>query len=64
MTNTIIDKAADKLKKIKGYKAWIVGNRCHRCGHEWRPRNFKERPAVCPKCKSPYWHKEKTLHKK
>ena len=37
---------------VKGYK-------CHRCGHEWIPRNKKEIPRVCPKCKSPYWDKPK-----
>ena len=30
--------------------------RC-RCGHEWVPKdlNNKEKPRVCPKCKSPNW---------
>lgn len=37
--------------------------RC-RCGHEWLPRvrddtGAIERPAVCPKCKSPRWDKPK-----
>jgi predicted Zn-ribbon and HTH transcriptional regulator len=32
----------------KGYK-------CDRCGYEWTPRK-KEKPIVCPKCKSPYWN--------
>jgi len=36
---------------------------CKRCGHEWYPKptplgEVKE-PIVCPKCKSPYWNKEK-----
>ena len=30
---------------------------CERCGHTWVPRYKKERPRVCPKCKSPYWDK-------
>jgi len=38
--------------KLKGYK-------CERCGHEWAPRNKKEKPIICPKCKSPYWNKLK-----
>jgi predicted Zn-ribbon and HTH transcriptional regulator len=37
--------------RLKGYK-------CERCGHEWHPRN-KNKPMVCPKCKSPYWNKPK-----
>lgn len=39
-------------EKIKG---------CLRCGHEWVSR--KERPYVCPKCKSPYWNVPKKLDK-
>ena len=38
--------------KVKGYK-------CERCEHEWAPRNKKEKPIICPKCKSPYWNKPK-----
>jgi len=38
--------------KMRGYK-------CERCGHEWIPRNKKETPIICPKCKSPYWNKPK-----
>lgn len=30
---------------------------CLRCGHRWTPR--KRVVTVCPKCKSPYWNKEK-----
>lgn len=33
--------------KLEGYK-------CERCGHTWVPRE-KDKPKVCPKCKSPYW---------
>lgn len=41
----------------------LLGSRC-RCGHEWLPRinpdsTERERPAVCPKCKSPRWDKPK-----
>lgn len=35
---------------------------CKRCGHTWIPR--KEEIKVCPKCKSPYWDKEKRNVKK
>ncbi len=38
-------------------KITLEGFKCERCGHEWVPRNTKEEPAVCPKCKSPYWNK-------
>lgn len=37
--------------ELKGYE-------CNRCGHQWVPRkSTKGEPAVCPKCKSPYWNK-------
>lgn len=32
---------------------YLVGCRC-RCGHEWFPR-VKEKPRVCPECKSANW---------
>ena len=38
--------------KKKGFK-------CERCEHEWVPHNIKNKPTVCPKCKSPYWDKPK-----
>ena len=31
---------------------------CKRCGHRWTPRGARP-PKVCPKCKSPYWSKER-----
>jgi len=36
-------------------KVQVLG--CKRCGHHWTPRQTQVR--VCPKCKSPYWDKEK-----
>lgn len=30
---------------------------CKRCGHSWYPRQPEVR--ICPKCKSPYWDKER-----
>jgi len=36
--------------------------RCTRCGHKWTPREWKRLPAVCPKCKSGYWCKERQRH--
>ena len=35
----------------------VLGCRC-RCGHEWITRN-RERPRVCPKCKSANWDRPK-----
>ncbi len=36
--------------------------KCKRCGHEWIKR--QDVPIVCPKCKSPYWNKEKIYESK
>src|SRR5437899_11414927 len=38
----------------------LEGFRCARCGHEWVPRK-DEVPRVCPRCKSPFWDRERTL---
>ena len=45
----------DPIKKA-GANVLIIGHRCYRCGHEWKP-NMNKSPRVCPKCKSPYWDK-------
>lgn len=39
----------------KKVKIQVWGYRCHRCGHEWVPREKAQDPRVCPACKSPYW---------
>lgn len=31
---------------------------CTRCAHQWVPRRDLP-PRVCPKCKSPYWNRER-----
>lgn len=40
-------------------KVQISAYKCERCGHIWVPRNKKEKPRVCPRCKSPYWDRHK-----
>ncbi len=42
---------------VKGYK-------CNNCGNEWLPRSPKEKPLICPKCKSARWDKEPRNKKK
>jgi predicted Zn-ribbon and HTH transcriptional regulator len=32
--------------------------KCLRCDYEWYPRT-ESLPLVCPKCKSPYWNRQK-----
>jgi len=34
---------------------------CKRCGHNWIPH--KEEIRICPKCKSPYWDRERKKKK-
>ncbi len=43
---------SEKRLEIKEYT-------CERCGHMWVPRDIRNKPRVCPKCKSPYWDKPK-----
>ena len=33
-------------------------NRCPCCNHSWYGQT-PNMPKVCPKCKSPYWNKER-----
>jgi predicted Zn-ribbon and HTH transcriptional regulator len=37
----------------------VMGYRCERCSHEWIPKDVAREPAVCPKCKSPYWDRQR-----
>jgi len=49
----------ERKKDIKGAGAYVLikGHKCHRCGHEWRPKDIDVVPVACPnpKCHSPYW---------
>lgn len=40
--------------------------KCLRCGHEWYAKDPNKLPKVCPnpKCKSPYWDRERIKEKK
>ena len=41
-------------------KMEVEGYRCLRCGHTWIPRGDpKVEPTICPRCKSPYWNKQR-----
>jgi len=51
------------MKQEEGAKVWILGNKCYRCGHEWKPNNINEIPRVCPKCKNPYWDRPRQKKK-
>lgn len=47
------------IKNNAGAKVLIIGHKCYRCDHAWRPQNIDHIPKVCPKCKSPYWDRPK-----
>jgi len=51
------------MSKKRGFKAMVLGCWCYRCTHTWIPRSFKDKPNVCPKCKSPYWDKPRGIRK-
>ncbi len=42
-------------KQDSGAFIEIIGHKCYRCGHEWKPTSMDKAPKACPKCKSPYW---------
>ena len=45
-------------------KITVLGYRCERCLHEWVPRRSSTtEPRTCPKCKSPYWDRPRTVVK-
>jgi predicted Zn-ribbon and HTH transcriptional regulator len=54
------EKEAEKAREMQPaqVETAIQTYKCLRCGHVWVPRK-KEKPRVCPKCKSPYWDKPK-----
>lgn len=57
-------KDKKNMTKKSGWKVYILGNKCYRCGHNWVPRDIEEKPSVCPKCKNPYWDRPKQNKKK
>jgi uncharacterized OB-fold protein len=44
-------------------KVQLWGFQCTRCGRKWLPRDIDDPPAVCPKCKSPYWDRLRQVDK-
>lgn len=43
---------------------FLTVRKCTRCFYEWTPQNFDKLSSTCPKCKSPYWCRERTLDKR
>ena len=72
--NIYIGVSLLKVKMDEKYKIRIDVNAflCLRCGHKWIPRvsmeelegEIKEKPRICPNCKSAYWDLEKKKKKK
>ena len=62
-----------KVKMDEKYKIKVTINafKCLRCNHKWIPRvsmeeltgTIKEKPRICPNCKSAYWDLEKKKKK-
>ena len=40
---------------MKIVKITRSGFECERCTHQWIPHKERDKPKVCPDCKSPYW---------
>lgn len=36
----------------------VKGHKCNNCSCKWLPCSSKEKPLICPKCKSARWDKE------
>jgi hypothetical protein len=49
-------KEVEQMHEIK-----VSGFRCSRCKHEWVPNSPDKKPKVCPRCKSPYWDRERKV---
>ena len=47
----------NKYTHTRGFHMINKTNICKRCGHTWYPR--KPVSLTCPKCRSPYWDKER-----
>jgi len=48
------DDFEEEYKKISS----VSYLKCKRCNHRWQPRGTSL-PKYCPKCKSPYWDKDR-----
>jgi len=57
----VVEYRVDMAKQIPITK---MGWKCQRCGHLWVPNTEGFAPAVCPKCKSPYWNRPRRAKKR
>lgn len=61
----INDRDVSRSERGRGYRDGIAEVTirpmiCLRCGYQWQPR-AEAKPTICPKCKSPYWDKPKSI---
>ena len=57
MALKMFDNITPEVYTFRMIKVW----NCLRCGHEWASK--MDKPHICPKCKSPYWHTPKGVLK-
>jgi len=48
---------------MKIVKVEADGFECSRCSHVWVPKKAGFQAKTCPKCRSPYWMKERKAKK-
>lgn len=53
---TCYDLYNDLNMTIEEFYGWIREKQCVKCGYKWNAQ--QPRPALCPRCKSPYWQGE------
>ena len=41
------------------YKVMIEGFKCLRCEYVWVPKDLKNPPVTCPRCRSPLWNRQR-----
>ena len=41
------------------HKVMIEGFKCLRCEYAWVPKDLKNPPVTCPRCRSPLWNRQR-----
>ena len=41
------------------HKVMIEGFKCLRCEYMWVPKDLKNPPVTCPRCRSPLWNRQR-----
>ncbi len=48
----------ETIEEVTERVATVAEQLCKRCGHNWLKR-ILSRPQQCPRCRSPYWDRER-----